>query len=307
MRGGLLMTKRKKHPIYELAEMGFDFEVLGTQSPQKYSINDFFTHMSDKLSQIPWNELEKRGWIEGGRNISSLAPLASSFFDESTRKLFRKSKNINEVIISFWLSRIITQARIQFIDNPKLKFKKKAFNQAVLLDLAKRSVDPYFIKDIPAYLREFGVILVFERGLPGIKTDGVVMRIENGIPVIGMSLRYSRLDYFWFTLLHELSHIVLHYNLLKSPIIEDLDSEYVDALEAMANRLAQNSFVPRSIWNRCPPRYEQTAQSIKKFAKEQGIHPAIVAGMLQKETNRYDRYRSIVDSVNVINIIEETA
>ena len=65
--------------------------------------------------------------------------------------------------------------------------------------------------------------------------------------------------------------------------------------------------MPRSIWNRCEPRYEQSSKSILKFAKEQGIHPAIVAGMLQKETGKYGWYREIVDAVDVIDIIEGNA
>ena len=299
------MLEHSKHPIYDLARKGYDFEVLGAQPTSKDGIFELYKRIDDNLSEIPWRDLEKRHWTKGERDISSLASLASSFFDESTgRALFRKSKSVNDIIISFWLSRIETQAKIKFINNPKIKFKKDSFKKDILVNLAKKSTDINVVKELPEHLSEFGILLVYERGLPGIKTDGVVMRLQNGIPVIGMSLRYTRLDNFWFTLLHELSHIVLHYDLIESPIIENLDTVHVDALEAAANRLAQNSFVPRSVWNRCPPRYEQSEKSIINFAQEQGIHPAIVAGMLQKETSRYDRYRTIVDSVNVVELIE---
>jgi len=298
------MPKKMKHKIYDLANEGHDFEVWSSQPTHKGSILELYKLINDNLSEIPWKDLEKRHWIEGKRGVSSLASLASSFFDESTgRALFRKSKNVTDIILSFWLSRIDTQAKINFINNPKIKFQKDSFNKDMLINVAKKSSDIQVLKKLPEYLSHFGILLVYERGLPKMKTDGVVMKLQNGIPVIGMSLRYNRLDNFWFTLLHELAHVVLHYDLIESPIVENLDAVQVDSLEVAANRLAQNSFVPRSIWNRCSPRYEQDEKSIIKFARQQGIHPAIVAGMLQKETNRYDRYRKIVDSVNVSDLI----
>ena len=36
------------------------------------------------------------------------------------------------------------------------------------------------------------------------------LRRYNGAPVAALTLRYDRLDNFWFTLLHELAHIALH-------------------------------------------------------------------------------------------------
>lgn len=302
------MREKMEHPIYDLAKKGYDFEVLGSHSSQKNNVSELFSYLSDNLAQIPWKDLEKRGWIKGERNISSLAPLVSAFFNESTGKaLFRKSKRANETILPFWLSRIETQAKIKFIDKPNLRFEKEAFNPGEMAKLAQKSVDPNFIREIPAYLHEFGILLVYEQGLPGMKADGVVMRLENGAPVIGMSLRFTRLDNFWFTLFHELAHIVLHYDIIKFPLVEENGIDSVGKFEVSANRLAQNAFVARNIWNRCPPKYEHTEESIVKFAEEQNIHPAIVAGMLQKETNRYDRYRSLVDSVNVVQIIKGAA
>ena len=40
-------------------------------------------------------------------------------------------------------------------------------------------------------------------------------------------------------------------------------------------------------------------KDIVDFASKVGVHPAIIAGMLQKETNLYSLYRKIVDKVNI--------
>ena len=60
-----------------------------------------------------------------------------------------------------------------------------------------------------------------------------------------MTLRYSRLDNYWFVLFHELSHIILHYDKLQSPIFDDLDKESGDDIELDANYYAMEHLVPR--------------------------------------------------------------
>ena len=302
------MREGAKHIIYELASEGFDFEVLGGESKFANSVIELHSQISRNLSGVPWVDLAKKAWIKGEKGVPALAPLASSFFDDSVgRALFRKCENVNDTLISFWLSRIETRAKLTFLDNPNMEFENCKFTREEMVYLVKQSVKPEFIRDIPNFLARFGIILIYEQGIPSLKADGVVMKLQNGIPVIGMSLRYSRLDNFWFTLMHELSHVVLHYGEMNAPIVEDFESGEGDALEIAANRFAQNALVPRSIWNRCPPKYELTDDSIKKFAKQQGIHPAIVAGMLQRETNKYGWFRAIVDAVNVVDIIEGKA
>jgi HTH-type transcriptional regulator/antitoxin HigA len=64
-------------------------------------------------------------------------------------------------------------------------------------------------------LTELGLSVVVLPCLPGTFLDGAAMLTTGGWPVIGLTLRYDRIDSFWFTLLHEVAHIALHYDLLK--------------------------------------------------------------------------------------------
>jgi HTH-type transcriptional regulator / antitoxin HigA len=47
--------------------------------------------------------------------------------------------------------------------------------------------------------------------------------MPDGTPVIGPTLRYDRIDNFWFCLLHELAHIVKHLTSSDRVIIDDFD------------------------------------------------------------------------------------
>ncbi|MBX2859131.1 MAG: ImmA/IrrE family metallo-endopeptidase, partial [Cellvibrionaceae bacterium] len=161
----------------------------------------------------------------------------------------------------------------------------------------------YFDLFFRVALGELGIVLVYERSIPSMKLDGVVFRACSGNPVIGMSLRYSRLDYFWFTLLHELSHINLHIDLLDTPILDDFDLESDDDIEIAANRLAKNSFVDRSVWRNCEPKYNKGFHAIDRFSNQVGIHRSIVAGMLRKEFGNYAAYSKIVNEYDVREMI----
>ena len=64
---------------------------------------------------------------------------------------------------------------------------------------------------MPAVFRpciaDYGIRFIVVEPLPGIKVDGVALWLDNESPVIGVSVRFDRIDAFWFTLMHEFSHI----------------------------------------------------------------------------------------------------
>jgi HTH-type transcriptional regulator/antitoxin HigA len=102
-----------------------------------------------------------------------------------------------------------------------------------------------------------------------------------------MTLRFDRLDNFWFVLFHELVHIMkhLHKGDVES-IFDDLDVEAED-IEKEADEQAGEVLVPEDKWNTALARYLRSEDSIKDFAQELHIHPAIVAGKVRKEANNY--------------------
>src|SRR2546428_2439537 len=84
------------------------------------------------------------------------------------------------------------------------------------------SVDDAFMRHVaqlswssqgPTLAREFltqhGISLIIERHLTGTYLDGAALLLAPDHPVIGMTLRYDRLNNFWFCLMHELAHIRL--------------------------------------------------------------------------------------------------
>lgn len=286
-----------------------EFEVINSIVKENYSIVDIYLQLKDVYDDIPWQELENRGLIEKGKTISSLASLLPYIdFSDESRRLFRKADGSSDIAAQLWLAEIKLKAQALELEEKNINsFNQGSINKKFLTSIAQMSKEVNSIANIKDVLKESGVILIYSPTLPKAKVDGAIGLLPSNTPFIGLSLRYHRLDSFWFTLLHELSHLCLHYDLLSQPIIDDFEDDTHDTneLEIEANYLTLESIVPRRIWNRSEPVFDPIANDevIIKFANEVGVHPALIAGRLQKEKNRFDRYRKIVDEINVREIL----
>ena len=139
---------------------------------------------------------------------------------------------------------------------------------------------PQEIRQVPRVLSDVGIRLVIVERLPGTKIDGAAFWLDDDAPVIAMSVRYDRIDNFWFTLLHEIGHIAQR----GSSMDVDIDAIEQDLPkdEQLANAFAAEQAVPQaeldSLVARIGPLY--STERIQGFAQLHGIHPGIVVGQL---------------------------
>lgn len=241
----------------------------------------------------------------GGQSIDVFQKVLSSVHQSNMRggALFRRRDDADEALAVLWLSSVKEISSIFIATNTVKKFE--GLTPEDLGGIAKLAKDVNGLKRLQEVLMSFGIVLVYERALPGMKMDGAVFVSESGHPVVGMSLRYARFDMFWFTLMHELAHIALHFEVLAEPILDDLDMAPEGLVEKQANKLASESLISRSQWRNAGVKYDMKESQLLDFANKVGVHPSIVAGRLQYETKRYDLFADIVNSVDVRGILLE--
>lgn len=158
---------------------------------------------------------------------------------------------------------------------------------------------------VQAFLETKGIVFIVEPPISGMGVDGAAFLIE-GVPVIGMTLLKDTVDNFWFTLLHELAHIVLHYRVgLTSGFFDDMEMRNVDDLEAQADRFASNILVPEEIWRRSPARIAKTVEPVNKLARELGIAPEIIFGRIRKERSNYRLFSRNIGQGKIRNLFSE--
>src|SRR6266851_942340 len=80
--------------------------------------------------------------------------------------------------------------------------------KAALHHLRRLLNEPEDTRHVAHILAECGVRFVLVEPLPQGKIDGACFWLDPGSPVIGMSLRYDRIDNFWFVLRHEIEHVL---------------------------------------------------------------------------------------------------
>ncbi len=114
-----------------------------------------------------------------------------------------------------------------------------------------------------------------------------------------MSLRYDRIDNFWFTLMHELSH-VKHRDVSVDVELMEQDESGLPEQERRANKEAAEALVPaeklESFVLRNRPLYYK--QRVIEFARAHGIHPGVVVGQLQhRHEIKHYQLRGLLEKV----------
>jgi len=177
------------------------------------------------------------------------------------------------------------------------KLTDKVFNQ--LVGLSRLKEGPLLAKE---FLGDFGINLVIVPHLKKTYLDGASFLTREGNAIIGMSLRYDRIDNFWFTLCHELGHIMKHL----SPddfIIDDMGMKGAESdteVEREADEFSETILFPEGF--REKPYELWSVQDVKEEAERQACHPALVAGHLQYESGNYKRFRNLVGQGEVRNL-----
>jgi HTH-type transcriptional regulator/antitoxin HigA len=233
--------------------------------------------------QFPIKEMYRRNWFDGFSGSLSDAVdnaeelikkyMASSIdtpIQAMTRQCVRLGGSVNRYALLAWQCRIIDLAKKEG-KKVKNRYKQKAITNEWLNVLTHISIEQDGPKKAIDYLLNSGIRLVVEPHLPQTHLDGAAFLLPDG-PIIGLTIRYDRIDNFWFVLFHELIHIIkhLHKGDIES-IFDDLDVEAGD-IEQEADDLAGEILVPEDKWTTALARYLRTKSSIIDFASELGIH-----------------------------------
>lgn len=260
--------------------------------------------------KFPVKEMQKRGWFdidlaEGKTGEELVRSFFSRTSAQSAPVLLRKtlsgvSKDESRYAIYAWIARVLIRARD--IKKPDVRYVPGCITDEFLRQLAKlsRSIDGP--KIAVEFLAMKGVILVIEPHLQKTKLDGAAMLDQDGTPVIGLTLRYGRIDYFWFTLMHELIHVQRHLNRQNSAFVDEDEVDGEDEREMEANILAADAFIPRHIWQASEALKTKGRESVVRLAESLMIHPSIVAGRIQRECNNYRILKEFGAEVNIKEI-----
>lgn len=266
------------------------------QQAQRQKDGSAIARKSRLYSLAPVAEMIKRGWIRSSDSVDELEKRVCDFLgisspDETPHLAVAFRQNVErgpeysgQVA---WVKRVESLAQKQDI----AAFDRAAL-QAALPDLLALALKPEDVARVPGFLGALGVHFVIVPHLPKTYVDGAAWRL-NGRPVIALTLRYDRIDAFWFTLMHELAHIVAGHT---ETYLDNIDEESTDSQETEANCMAADWLLdPRSYHafvETTRPHFSRA--KIEDFAARQSRHPGIVVGRLHHDDVTDFRHLSVL-------------
>ena len=139
-----------------------------------------------------------------------------------------------------------------------------------------------FSAELHHLLSQAGVILLLCPHLTGTGIHGANIWLGSDKAVVMMTIRYKWADIFWFSLFHELGHILLHSSQIV--ILEGADGDPAHKKqEEEADRFAANTLIPPEDYKLFIQKKCFYPHDIQSFAKRVGISPGIVVGRLQND------------------------
>lgn len=297
-----------------LASLVSPSKPTGTPTHTPSSADDHF-----EWSAFPVAEMQKRGWFDGlpiGDEADAeqlvqafLAQIGGdtarmpALFRRTLRGLGAHGKSPYSLLA--WTSRLLIRAKK--LDRNLPKFSHADLNPTTLRELAQLSASENGPLHAQRRLQELGIVLLIEPALPSTLVDGAALLSPTGRPIVGMSLRFDRIDSFWFTLFHELAHVQYHLSPSEDAFVDRTDEEgRYDPLESEADLIARDGLIPRGHWRSSSVSSNPSASGIQALANKLNIHPAIVAGRVQFESKRYDRFGDLLGRGEVRRLFPES-
>lgn len=244
--------------------------------------------------KMPYKEMAQYGWIadtskwpERVINLRKYFEVAQLEFLRGTlvsgiacRKLSETEKS--DYALLAW----VQKARIEARKIPTKPVNEKRLAKVIPQIRAMTVLPPEeFGSKLVTTLAECGIALVFLPHIGGSFLHGATFGDKNKM-VVGLTLRGKDADKFWFSLFHELAHVIYgHVGKMEGTTKQD---------EACADEYAKNILIPKESFHAFIMKQDFSQTSILVFARQERIDAGIVVGRLQKEGYLpYNRYNGL--------------
>jgi len=257
-----------------------------------------------EVKAFPIAEMLKEGYFRGFSGTAReakavgeelLSGLLSVFGDSKPQPVYcRSSKSkVDENALLAWQAKAMSHAKRQAL--PPFEKASIMNNQE---EFSRSIVKLSYLKEGPKAAVEFlnkkGIHVVIQKHLSKTYLDGACFLLAKNRPVIGLTLRYDRLDNFWFTLMHELGHLLLHLDSSERCFFDDTKNVHqsTDRFEEEANAFAEKALIPEEKWSAHKGRLlaMPTKEEVCHFADWICVHPAVIAGRIEWEKDNYSLF-----------------
>lgn len=260
--------------------ISLDAKYRFAQSKQDDHEEDAVSRRAKLYAEFPIRQMAKRGWIDGDESADSLEATVSRFVSSGPAFAARRREDVSKRGLQMaWLFRahqIAKKLHVPPFSETKLKAAMENLRPLLFAEEETRN--------IPRILNESGIRFMIIEPLRDSKIDGVCFWLDKKWPVVAVSLRYDRIDHFWFVLMHEIHHVLLRHGMTSPKLdVNMMEAQDLCDEERGANEGAQEFLIPSPEINDFIARVRPvfSPMQVRGFARRIGVHPGIVVGQLQ--------------------------
>lgn len=265
------------------------------------------------FERMPVNDMIRKGWLQPFKGINELIEQVVDYWGMKSFDfthldnnllpcLAKRSNAYNQYNASYaltWYQKACIVARAK---------RPKPYDQQRLKSLYE-TIHSYTIvvggiNIFLKALKDAGVIFFVLPHLSKTYLDGAAF-FSGSNPVIVYTARYKRIDNFWFTVAHEIAHILEHINDKTPFILDNFSSKERSRIENEANELAALRLKHPEVTAFLEPYVDYlTAARIEECSKKYKIHPAIIIGKLAHDRKISYANQKLYNE-NVIDLIND--
>ncbi len=252
--------------------------------------------------KFPYKEMQKNGWVENASKEIDKVISLRKFFEVVKLTMLKeplipgiacRRQTITEkgdFALLAWAQKAKLDARkinTKSVDLQRLEKQLPEIRKMTLLN------PEIFCQNLCDLLSDCGIALVFLPHIGGSFLHGATFYDKNKI-VVGLTVRGKDADKFWFSLFHELAHIL--YGHINNPqgTTEDEEKE--------ADEFAKNTLISLTDFEEFINEGKFDANSMKLFASKINVNVGIVVGRLQKEGYiKYNQYNYLKTKYTIVD------
>ena len=298
--------------------------ILKNQNAENIASIDRARKVKFLMKNFDVKALTKLGFFDNSDDIDELVDRVLHYFGYDSIRQFeeelvtplysRTKRKFSDKMKDFWVRSAYQTFRL--IDNTN------EYNRERLKDVIA-NMKPYSqdvkngLYTVCRALYNVGVTVIFQNYLTTTHVRGATF-IINDKPCIVLTDNQKKYPTIWFTLLHELHHVLFDYDAIKTNSYHLSDDEDLFLIEEKANSFARDYFMPRANFDYIKT-YIKNDYMVERFAKENEIHKSMVYSFYtwyQQELynknyhaafkEHYPDYKPAISKLNPITWDEDT-
>lgn len=249
-------------------------------------------------------QLHKKKFISSKTDYDSIEKRIVQFFGlnsiydfakEVVTPAFSKTKrSSSDLMREFWVQSALSQFKL--LENPN------TYNREQLIDLIPK-IRPYTknvkkgLITVVKALFSIGVTVIYQESLPNISVRGATF-VVDGKPCIVINDLYKRYPTLWFSLMHELHHVL--YDFYE---IQQVKYHLTGEPDLWLKEEKANNFAREYLFNEKRSKYIlpfiNESVLVREYAEKSQVHSSIIYNFYMYDTNRWGKFKNQMPDINL--------